>query len=215
MERILHIAASPAGAQSRSRRVAEHFIAAYARHRPAPDLREADVWTLDLPPFDAEMIAAKFAVLRANEATPEQARRWQRAVSIARLFNDADLYVLSVPMWNFGIPYRLKHFIDVATLPGENWRWRKDEGYSGLLQGRRAVVVYSSAGDYPVEARHPKDHQKGAIRAWLAFVGITEVHEINVAPTLAAPQEVDRTVRDACEEAERVAARLARLTPTP
>lgn len=69
------------------------------------------------------MIEAKFAVLRATNATEEQKRRWQGAVRLSRAFNAADKYVFSLPMWNFGIPYILKHYIDIVTLPGENWLW--------------------------------------------------------------------------------------------
>ena len=82
------------------------------------------------------MIEAKFAVLQARSATSEQQPRWAQAVFLSRDFNRADEYVFSLPMWNFGISYRLKHYIDVLTLPGQNWTWSKPEGYRQLLSGR-------------------------------------------------------------------------------
>jgi FMN-dependent NADH-azoreductase len=106
-------------------------------------------------------------------------------------------------MWNFGLPYRLKHFIDVVTLPQQNWRWSPERGYEGLLHGRRAVVVYSSAGAHPLRPHETEaDHQKGQMRTWLAFLGITDVQELNVAPTLAAPEAVAQRLDAALRQAE-------------
>lgn len=209
MTRLLHIPASPSRTASRTRAVAARFIAEYRRHRPSTEVHELDIWSADLPPFDADMIAAKFAVLRSTEATPAQRALWQRAVAFSEAFNAADLYVLGVPMWNFGVPYRLKHLIDVVTLPGQNWRWSAQEGYVPLLRNKKAVVVYSSAGDYPRDAPHARDHQKPLVREWLAFLGVAEVQEINVAPTLAPPAQVERSLEEALREAGALAAALA------
>lgn len=210
MTSVLHIAASPTRQRSRTRAVAERFLAQYARHHPAAQLRELDIWSTDLPPFDDEMIAAKFAVLRGTESTAAQQARWERAVTVAREFNAADLYVLGVPMWNFSVPYRLKHLMDVVTLPGQNWRWSASAGYVPLLRDKKAVVVYSSAGDYPSDSVDSRDHQKPLIRQWLAFLGIYDVHEINVAPTLADPANVERSLQDALLDADALAAAICR-----
>lgn len=213
--RVLHLVGSPSGPKSRTRAVAEHFIAAYQRLRPGVQVETMDAWQEDLPPFDAEMIEAKFAVLRKQQATPAQRALWNRAVQLARRFNAADLYVLSVPMWNYGVPYRMKHLIDVLTLPEENWRWTPSTGYQALLHGKRAVVAYSSAGAYPLEVRAGStDHQKGFVRDWLAFVGIRDVLELNVAPTLAPPTDVAATLEASRHQAEDLARRLAQ-EPAP
>jgi len=148
MTRLLYIESSPHGAASHSGAAAREFLHAFTARHPRTEVDHVDVWNLELPPFDAEMIAAKFAVLRAKDATPAQQARWSEAVRLARRFNRADLYLFSLPMWNFGLPYRLKHFIDVITLPGQNWNWSRETGYRPLLAGKRAVLVYSSAGTY-------------------------------------------------------------------
>lgn len=208
MQSLLHIAASPDRQHSRSRAVAARFIQTYAGIRSV-SVRKLDIWATDLPHFDEEMIAAKFAVLRAASATQAQQAIWNRAVEISRSFNEADLVVLSVPMWNFGVPYRLKHFMDIVTLPGQNWRWTRQEGYVPLLHGKQAVVVYSSAGDYPVATIDQRDHQKPLMREWLRFLGITDVSELNVAPTLGDSADVERSLRRALADAASLARRLA------
>jgi len=191
MTRLLYIEASPHGATSHSGAAAREFLAAHATRHPRTEVDHIDVWNLDLPPFDAEMIAAKFAVLRAQDATPSQQARWNEAVQLARRFNRADLYLFSLPMWNFGLPYRLKHFIDVVTLPGQNWTWSREAGYRPLLADKRAVLVYSGAGTYPQDSASGipnQDFQKPYMRQWLRFVGIELAGEIEVAPTLSGPE---------------------------
>src|SRR4051812_34151609 len=111
MPRLLHLQASPS-ATSHSREAAEAFITRYRLLHPQAETALADVWQLDLPEFDAEMIAAKFAVLRSQQATDAQRQRWARAVALAEAFNAADHYVINLPMWNLGLPYKLKHYID-------------------------------------------------------------------------------------------------------
>jgi FMN-dependent NADH-azoreductase len=204
--KVLHIEASPDQDRSRTRAVAQHFLGALQRLRPDAQLRSVDVWSADLPPFDDRMIAAKFAVLRRHDASDEQRAAWRRATALADDFNAADLYLISTPMWNFSLPYRLKHYIDVVTLPGSNWSWSVAEGYRGLLHGKRAVLVTSSAGDYPASGEDAADFQKRYLRHWLRFVGITEVETVNIAPTLAQADRVAETLQQARQEVERVAA---------
>lgn len=203
MERLLYIEASPTKQSSTSIAVTRTFLDAYRASR-AVVVDRLDLWDCDLPPFDAEMIEAKFAVLRARNATPAQQAKWAQAVALSQRFNAADKYVFSLPMWNFGIPYRLKHFIDVVTLPGQNWTLSRAEGYRPLLRNKKALLVYTSAGDYPVGPDYAaEDFQKPYMRQWLRFIGVTDLSEVAVAPTLTSPEALQsiktRAVRQLAE----------------
>ena len=46
-------------------------------------------------------------------------------------------------MWNHGVPWALKHFIDTVTQPGMAFSFDPEAGYSGLLKGKTAVVIYT------------------------------------------------------------------------
>ena len=194
MAHLLYIEASPMKSASTSSAIASVWLNAWREAHPADTVDVLNVWDIAMPAFDADMIAAKFAVIRTQQATPGQQALWSEAVAISQRFNAADEFLFSTPMWNFGIPYRLKHFIDIVTLPGQNWRWSRDEGYVSLLPGKKATVVYSSAGDYPVQPHEDgSDFQKPFMRRWLRFLGIDVVSEISASPTLAPPLEVDAT----------------------
>jgi FMN-dependent NADH-azoreductase len=205
MSRLLYIEASPTKSTSHSIHVAKTFLNAYRQAHPRDDVEAIDLWAEHLPPFDGETIAAKFAVLRKKEFTPEQRARWDDVQKISRRFNAADKYIFSVPMWNFGVPYPLKHYIDVVTLAGENWSWSRAEGYKSLLVGKKALLIYASANDYG--PNDPADFQKPYLRRWLNFIGVTEIQEITVAPTLA---DADALCRIRCR-ANTAAAQLAAI----
>jgi FMN-dependent NADH-azoreductase len=182
MAQLLYVEASPLKARSHSIHVASEFLKTYGEKRRQDEIKVIDLWETKLPPFDGEAIEAKFALLRKKEFTPEQRARWDAVRAVSRRFNAAAKYVFSVPMWNFSIPYPLKHYIDVVTLAGENWSWSREEGYRSLLSGKKALMIYASAGHYgPGDA---SDFQKPYLRRWLNFIGITDIQEINVAPTL-------------------------------
>jgi FMN-dependent NADH-azoreductase len=209
MPKVFYIEASPSKTRSHSIGVGHRFLDAYRRLHPADEIDRLDLWATTLPPFDAHTIDAKFAVLRTHQFTPEQGAIWDTVRAVAQRFNSADKYIFSVPMWNFSIPYPLKHFIDVVTLPGENWMWSPTEGYRGLLTGKKALLIYASAGDYRAAAPEPwQDFQKPYLRQWLRFLGVTDIHEITVAPTLADPELLARITHNAATTATAVAARF-------
>ena len=70
---------------------------------------------------------------------------WKEIESIFDTFNEADKYIFSVPMWNFGLPYVLKHYIDVITQPGLAWSFSPDSGYTGLVKGK-VLAIYATGG---------------------------------------------------------------------
>jgi len=90
----------------------------------------------------------------------------------------------STPMWNFGLPYRLKHYVDVVTQPGLTFTWTPERGYEGLVRGRRAIVVYASSFDYAESAPLAAyDHQKPYLEAWLRMIGVDDIRTVACGPT--------------------------------
>ena len=108
MTKLLHIEASPRNSRSRSIRIANEFLTAYQTKNAQDQVETLDVWNTMLPAFDGEILNAKYAVLNQEQHTPEQAISWAKVTKLFDQFNSADRYFFTVPMWNFGIPYRLK-----------------------------------------------------------------------------------------------------------
>ena len=144
MTKLLHIQASPRIGRSASIAVAEHFLDVYRAKHPGDTVETLNLWEADLPEFDGATIDAKYAVLHGQSHTPAQLEAWQEVERIADHFKSADKYLLSLPMWNFGIPYKLKHFIDVLVQPGLAFSFTPEAGYKGLITGK-PQRTYSSA----------------------------------------------------------------------
>jgi FMN-dependent NADH-azoreductase len=185
MSKLLHVIASPRGKQSESIRIADEFIAAYAAARPHVDIDRLDLWEESLPVYGGKGAAAKMTVFSGQTPTGEEAEAWADVERVFARFAAADEYVFAVPMWNAGVPWVLKHLIDTITQPGMVFGFDTVKGYSPLLTGRRAVVVYTSGVFSPgVPIQFGADFHAEFFNDWLRFIGISDVSEIRFQPTV-------------------------------
>ncbi len=207
MAKLIHIQASPRGSRSASQAVAALFIDSYLAAHPGDTVETLDLWKAELPEFDGAVLDAKYAVIRALPHTQDQRRAWEKIVRVIEHFKSADAYVVSVPMWNFSIPYKLKHYIDLLVQPGLTFGFSLGEGYKGLVTGKPLVVIYARGGAYGRgSGAEGLDQQSAYLRQIFGFIGFTDIREIVVEPTLATTTLGDEAVA----AAGRAAAELAR-----
>src|SRR3954453_22451938 len=207
MTTLLHVSASPRGAASASLAIAEAFLEAYRETHPNDRVETWDLWDGSLPEFGPAAAHAKMAVFAGADPRGEQARAWADAEHAFRRFAAADAYLFSVPMWNAGVPYILKQFIDVVSQPGLVFGFDAERGYSGLLRGKKAAVVYTSAVYGPDRgAGFGADFQQPYLDDWLRWAGIDDVTAIEFRPNLATA-DAD-TGRRAAHAASRDAGKL-------
>ena len=191
MSKLLHILASPRGAESKSNALAAAFVARQQAEDPTLDVDRLDLWAEDLPAFDGDPAAAKMTFFGVGEMDPVKARAWDQVASITQRFLEADHIVLGVPMWNGGVPYRLKHYIDIITQPGMLFGFDPERGYFGLLEGKRATVITTSGVWAPgADAKYGADFHSNYLEWWLNTIGITDVQMVRFQPSLlsADPQ---------------------------
>ena len=211
MTRLLHISASPRGEASESLAIARTFLDAFRAADPAASVDEWDLWDGTLPTFGPDGAGAKMRVFAGEQPVGPQEAAWYRARLAFERFAAADLYLFSLPMWNAGIPYIAKQFIDVVSQPGMVFGFDPETGYSGLLEGRRAAVVYTSAvyGEGRPRA-FGSDFQQPYFEDWLNWAGIADVSSITFRPNLAiADPEPGRSA--AHDTARRMGAEFARM----
>ena len=198
MAKLLYIESSPRKQRSASIEIARAFLDAYRTAHPADTVQTVDVWKLDLPAFDGHALDAKYAGLAGVERTPAEKAIWARITELARQLIEADRIVVSVPMWNFGIPYRLKHYIDVVSQKDLLFTF-DERGLNGLLGGKKALGIYARGAEFGPGSQTPAaswDLQAGYLDLWFRFTGVSEVHSIFVEKTLYGPA-LDRSGRDA------------------
>ena len=91
---------------------------------------------------------------------------------------------------NFSIPYKLKHYIDIVTQPGLSWSYTPEDGYSGLMGGKEATVVY--ADDMEGTGFESYDLQKPYMTLWLTFIGFAKIESLIADRTLFEPEESEK-----------------------
>lgn len=206
MTKLLHVQSSPRKERSASVAVAEYFLDVYRSKHPDDTVETLDLWEANLPEFNGETIDAKYAVMHGKDPTAAQAEAWQVVSRIAEHFKSADKYLFSLPMWNFSIPYKLKHFIDVLVQPGLAFSFTPETGPMGLITGKPAVGIYARAvASGPGSGNESSNAQSTYLRQILSFIGFTDIKEILVEPTLGGPTAKD----DALDSAKPKAAELA------
>jgi len=191
MARLLSIQASPRAGRSHSLAVADAFVEAYRAAHPGDVVQTLDVFHIELPAFDGLALQAKYAILHGQKHTPEELAAWRAVEAVIAEFKAADKYVFAVPMWNFGIPYRLKQYIDVLVQPGYTFSFDPEKGYTGLVTGKRVFLVYARGGAYPKGSPFEAyDLQSKYLELILGFMGLTDIQSVAVEPTLMGGSDV-------------------------
>lgn len=182
---LLHVLSSPRGEASESRALSGAFVDAYVQSHLGTVVDTWDLWADPVPTWDGTKTEGKMAVFAGQEPTGVVGAAWAEVVAATNRFTAADLYVFSVPMWNSGIPWILKHFVDTVTQPGLTFGVDMEKGYFGLLKDKTAVSCY--VGGVWTAGVGPEwgwDDQSTYFRAWLEFVGVVDNHELRFQPTI-------------------------------
>jgi FMN-dependent NADH-azoreductase len=216
MTAILHVVSSPRAERSASRLLGEAVVEAYRAARPGTTVDTLDLWAEPIPAFDGDRVAAKMTVIGGGTPTGPEAAAWRSIEATVARFTAADLYVFGVPMWNGGIPWLLKQYVDTLTQPGLLFRFDPATGYHGLLRGRRAVAAYTSAVYRPgVAPAFGRDFHSTYFRDWLRSIGVDDTHELRFQPTFGTDDDLAARRAQALDEARRLARRLAAPAPSP
>lgn len=203
---ILHLNASPRGEDSHSLEIADDFLAELSRAKNI-QIDRLDLFEPDLPPFGTLATGAKMALFTGREQTSEEVAAWAEIRAVFERFAKADMYVLNVPIWNNGIPYILKQYIDLVTQPGWSFGFDPETGYSGLMTGKKAVVVHASGVWHEkIGPNFGSDFSTPYLQDWLTFIGVDSIEHIRVQPTV-----LNTNVEATKAEAKRQTAALANL----
>jgi FMN-dependent NADH-azoreductase len=205
MPKLLHINASPRP-QSYSLRLAEAFLDAFLKAHRNFGVETMDLFRTDIPVFEAPQAAAKYIVLDGGQPTGPDEKTWKEIIDVVDHFKSADMLLISTPMWNFSIPYRLKQYIDVIVQPGLTFSYSATEGYKGLVTGRPVVLALARGGNYPSGSNEAAlDFQKPYLETILRFIGFTDFHWLIVEPTLMGEEAAQKALAAARAQAMEMA----------
>lgn len=169
---ILQINSSAKSTGSQSTRLASGIASRLLAQHPHARLTVRDLASHPHPMQDEATLQALFTP--AEQRTPEQLARIALDDALIAQVQDADILVLGVPMYNFGVPAQLKHWIDAIARAGVTFKYT-EQGSVGLLQGKQVFVALTRGG---LHKDTPSDTIAPYLRSVLAFLGMEDVRMI-------------------------------------
>jgi FMN-dependent NADH-azoreductase len=187
MTSTLVIRSAATGPASASNALVEAYLAAHAE----TSVVERDLDASPVPHVNSESLAGIGRDAPEGDAFVET--RALQDELIGEVFN-ADVIVIGLPLYNFGMPSTLKAWFDYIARAGTTFQYTQS-GPEGLVKGKRAVILHARGGTYEDESGFPfaLNHTK----ALLSFIGITDV-EVVIAEGLAfGPETADTALAKA------------------
>ena len=198
---LLQINASLNNGNGQSSQLANQFVAAFQRSHPGTKILKRDVAAADpVPHLDGERFGALIA--KPEERTVAQHAVVAYSDNLIDELKQADVILLGLPMYNFGVPSQLKAYFDHIARVGITFKYT-DKGSVGLLTGKKAFVFAARGGLY---VGTPLDTQTSYVRDFLRFLGIADVEFVYAEGLNISPQSKEAGLAKALAEIARLAA---------
>ena len=196
MTTILRIDSSIKGEASVSRKLLDRAQAHLTAAHPDVHVTTRDL-SQGVPQIDGAWVGAVFTP--AADRSPAQAEIAAYSDALLDEVRAADILLIGLPVYNFGVPAQLKSWFDHLARKGETFQYT-EAGPEGLLKGKRAIVVLSSDG---TKFGSEIDFASGYVRHMLGFFGITDVEFVHADQMVF---DADATLKAAEAQIEALAA---------
>ena len=117
---------------------------------------------------------------------PEQAALMSKMDRMTEQLKEADAVVVVFPMYNFSMPALVKAYFDSVMLKGETWDIN-DNGYAGLMKGKKALILLTSGGDYTKPGMEGREHAVSLARTCFQFMGYSQIDDISIGGANSDP----------------------------
>jgi FMN-dependent NADH-azoreductase len=172
MNTLLQLNTSMFSTEGQSSRLAEEFVGGWRGLNPKGEVIVRDLARDPVPHLDAGRFQSFLA--KPEERTPEQRQVVSYSDALIGEIRRADVIVLGLPMYNFGVPSTLKAYFDHLARVGETFRYT-EQGPVGLLTGKKVYVFATRGGQY---AGTPADSETSYVKHFFSFLGLSDVQFI-------------------------------------
>jgi FMN-dependent NADH-azoreductase len=183
MTTLLQIKASISHDKGLSSQLANNFVAAYRNSHPHAKVLVREVASAEpVPHLNGERFGAFIA--KPEERTDAQHAVVAYSDALIDELKRADIVVIGLPMYNFGVPSQLKAYFDHIARAGVTFKYSAT-GPVGLLTGKKVYVFAARGGLY---AGTTLDTQTGYVRDFLAFLGMQDVQFVYAEGLAVSPE---------------------------
>ena len=184
--RLLHIDSSILGSHSVSRTLSASVVEKLRRATPALAVSYRDLAAAPLPHLSGPVVAAAMSGQAPEDAAVSA--DLSLGSEVMEEFMKADIVVLGVGFYNFGVPSQLKAWVDRVVVAGKTFSYG-EKGPVGLAGGKRVILAIARGGYYGPDAPMAAfEHAENYLRKVFGFIGITDVAVV-AAEGLAAGAE--------------------------
>lgn len=172
MAQILYLKNSIFGDEGQSSQMAQQFIDGYQALHPGVDVVVRDLVNDGVPHLDLERAGA----LRGFSESLNEAQRAVLAHSdvLIEELKSADLVVIGMPMYNFGVPTQFKAWFDHIARAGLTFKYT-DQGAVGLIDDKPVLVFAAHGG---IHQGQPQETSTAFVKTVLGFIGLKQVEFI-------------------------------------
>lgn len=190
MPTLLHIDSSPLYGRSVSRQLTAAFVTQWQVSHPDGKVIDRDLNAPAIAPITSEWVTAVYTPTDAR--TAEQNQLLALSDSLVAELEQADEYVVGVPMHNFGVPSVLKLWIDQIARVGKTFSYA-DGTPKGLIIGKKATFIIATGGIYDAQTQMASfNFVEPYLRSVFGFLGLTDVTFVTAGGTMALNHGHDR-----------------------
>lgn len=198
--KLLHVNAAPRKELSRTLRVSNAYLTSLESQHVDLEIKHLNLFEMDLPEISGMDANSLLSLVQGGELNEEAEKSREASLALANEFLEYDRIVISCPMWNFSIPYKLKQYIDLIMQPGVLFSYTPD-GPKGLATGKKMVVITSRGSDYsPGSQMADYDFQAPYLRAIFGLAGIYDISFAHAQPMDWGPEMMENAIHKAIEE---------------
>ena len=191
MSTLLHLDSSPLYGRSVSRELTASFVSQWKSSHPDGRVVDRDLNATAIPPVTAEWVGAAYTPEQAR--TPQQKELLSLSDSLLAELEQADEYVIGVPMHNFGVPSVLKLWIDQIARVGKTFAY-SEKGPKGLITGKKVTFIIATGGMYDAQTQMASfNFVEPYLRSVFDFLGVTDATFLTAGGTRVLNQGHDRT----------------------
>src|ERR1700730_6640672 len=190
MPTLLHIDSSPLYGRSVSRERPAAFVTQWRAAHPEGKGIDRDLYATAMPPINAEWVGAVYTPEQAR--TPQQKELLSLSDSLLAELEQANEYVIGVPMHNFGVPSVLKLWIDQISRVGKTFSYENGTP-KGLLAGKKATFIIATGGVYDPQTQMASfNFVEPYLRSVFGFLGVTDATFLTTGGTAVLNYGQDR-----------------------
>src|SRR6202140_5768683 len=190
MSTLLHLDSSPLYGRSVSRELTAAFVTQWKAAHPDGKVIDRDLNATAMPPINAEWVGAVYTPEKGR--TPQQEELPALSDFLPAELEQADEYVIGVPMHNFGVPSVLKLWIDQIARVGRAFSYG-EAGPKGLLIGKKATFIIATGGIYDAQTQMASfNFVEPYLRSVFGFLGVTDATFLTAGGTSVLNHGHDR-----------------------